>query len=336
VNGIRPGEGAAPVRRRACSRPPTTRRRKRSPPRSGDAAIRPSPETLRNTRAKLADGLGRLFGVSRELDEKFLADLEAVLYSGDLGPTGLAVLETLRAEYRERKLKTTGDVHARLRALLRAKLGAEEPELRLAASGPPRAGDRRTPASRRAPSLRGGRRMVAACDTFRAAAVEQLATWAKRIDVPLVKKEAGADPAAVAFDAAALALEQAVDVLIVDTAGRLHTRDDLMAELGKVRRVLDKKIPGAPHETLLVLDGTTGQNAIRQAEVFTQVVPLTGVVLAKLDGTARGGAVVSIRDRLGIPVRFVGTGEKQDDLEAFDPERFLDALLEGPAEPTPS
>jgi fused signal recognition particle receptor len=302
-------------------------------------------ETLRNTRAKLADGLGRLFGVSRELDDKFLADLEAVLYSGDLGSTGLAALETLRAEYRERKLKTTGDVHVRLRALLRAKLGAGEPELRFAASGPTvvlvvgvNGSGKTTSVAKLARHLKQGGRsvMVAACDTFRAAAVEQLATWAKRIDVPLVKKEAGADPAAVAFDAAALALEQAVDVLIVDTAGRLHTRDDLMAELGKVRRVLDKKIPGAPHETLLVLDGTTGQNAIRQAEVFTQVVPLTGVVLAKLDGTARGGAVVSIRDRLGIPVRFVGTGEKQDDLEAFDPDRFLDALLEGPAEPTPS
>jgi fused signal recognition particle receptor len=143
-----------------------------------------------------------------------------------------------------------------------------------------------------------------------------------------VKKAAGADPAAVAFDGAAAAVEQKMDVLVVDTAGRLHTRDDLMAELGKVRRVLDKKIPGAPHETLLVLDATTGQNAIRQAEVFTQVVPLTGVVLAKLDGTARGGAVVSIRDRLGIPVRFVGVGEQATDLEPFDPESFLDALLQ--------
>ena len=299
-------------------------------------------ETLRNTRAKLADGLGRLFGVARELDDAFLAELEAVLYSGDLGPTGHAALETLRGEYRERKLKTTADVRARLRELLKAKLGEPPSGLKRPASGPAvilvvgvNGSGKTTSVAKLARLLKSEGRsvIVAACDTFRAAAVEQLATWAQRIGVPVVRKEAGADPAAVAFDAAAQAAAGAVDFLIVDTAGRLHTRDDLMAELGKVRRVLDKKIPGAPHETLLVLDGTTGQNAIRQAEVFTQVVPLTGVLLAKLDGTARGGAVVSIRERLGIPVRFVGTGEKQDDLEPFDVERFLDALLEGPAEP---
>jgi fused signal recognition particle receptor len=299
-------------------------------------------DTLRNTRAKLSDGLKSLFGIERKLDDAFLSELEAVLYSADLGPTGLAVLEALRGEYRERKLKTTDDVRVRLRELLRRKLGDPPAELARAAAGPTVVlvvgvnGSGKTTSVAKLARLcqRAGRSVsVAACDTFRAAAVEQLALWAQRLDVPVVRKEAGADPAAVAFDAAVDAVAQNRDVLIVDTAGRLHTRDDLMAELGKVRRVLDKKIPGAPHETLLVLDGTTGQNAIRQAEVFTQVVPLTGVVLAKLDGTARGGAVVSIRDRLGIPVRFVGTGERADDLEPFDPERFLDALLERPEEP---
>jgi fused signal recognition particle receptor len=299
-------------------------------------------ETLRNTRAKLADGLGRLFGVARELDDAFLAELEAVLYSGDLGSTGREVLDALRGEYRERKLRTTDDVRARLRALLRARLGEGDPELRRAASGPTVVlvvgvnGSGKTTSvaklARRCQAA-GAKVVVAACDTFRAAAVEQLTLWARRLAIPVVSKDAGADPAAVAFDAAARAQDEGADFLIVDTAGRLHTRDDLMAELGNVRRVLDKKIAGAPHETLLVLDGTTGQNAIRQAEVFTQVVPLTGVVLAKLDGTARGGAVVSIRDRLGIPVRFVGTGEQPDDLEPFDAGRFLDALLEGSAEP---
>lgn len=302
-------------------------------------------ESLRNTRAKLADGLGRLFGIARELDDAFLAELEAVLYSGDLGPTGHDVLDVLRREYRERRLRTTSDVRARLRELLKAKLGEPPADLKRPASGPAvvlivgvNGSGKTTSVAKLARRLKvaGSSVMVAACDTFRAAAVEQLATWAQRIDVPVVRKQAGADPAAVAFDAASLAAEQGIDFLIVDTAGRLHTRDDLMAELGKVRRVLDRKIPGAPHETLLVLDGTTGQNAIRQAEVFTQVVPLTGVLLAKLDGTARGGAVVSIRERLGIPVRFVGTGEKQDDLEPFDVERFLDALLEGAAEPSSS
>jgi fused signal recognition particle receptor len=294
-------------------------------------------DSLRRTREKLAGGLSRLFGLKREIDDAFLAELESVLFSGDLGTAGLAVIEQLRGEYRERKLKTTEDVRARLRELLRSRLGTPESELRRATSGPTvvlvvgvNGSGKTTSVAKLAKrcQLSGRKVMVAACDTFRAAAVEQLATWAQRLDVAIVRKEAGADPAAVAFDGAAAAVAQGMDVLIVDTAGRLHTRDDLMQELGKVRRVLDKKIPGAPHETLLVLDATTGQNAIRQAEVFTQVVPLTGVILAKLDGTAKGGAVVSIRERLGIPVRFAGVGERPDDFEPFDPERFLDALLE--------
>ncbi len=297
-------------------------------------------DSLKKTRERLAGGLSRLFGLQRELDDAFLAELEAVLHSGDLGTTGLDVLNALRADYRERRLKTTDDVRVRLRALLREKLGAPRSELALAPGGPTvvlvvgvNGSGKTTSVAKLASRLaRDGKKvMVAACDTFRAAAVEQLSLWAERVGVPIVKPAAnqlGADPAAVAFDAAVAALAQAIDVLVVDTAGRLHTREDLMAELGKVRRILARKIPGAPHETLLVLDATTGQNAIRQAEVFTQVVPLSGVILAKLDGTARGGAVVSIRDRLGIPVCFVGVGETADDLEPFDPERFLDALLE--------
>jgi len=292
--------------------------------------------SLQKTREKLAGGLSRLFGIARELDEAFLAELESVLFAGDLGPAALDVLGVLRAEYRDRRLKTTGEVRERLRDLLRRKLGDAPPALRVAASGPTvilvvgvNGSGKTTSVAKLARALaRDGRRvMVAACDTFRAAAIEQLALWAGRVGVPVVSKAAGSDPAAVAFDAAAAAVAQGVDALVVDTAGRLHTRDDLMAELGKVRRVLEKRIPEAPHETLLVLDATTGQNAIRQAEVFTQVVPLTGVLLAKLDGTARGGAVISIRERLGIPVRYVGVGEGVDDLEPFDPERFLDALL---------
>ena len=294
-------------------------------------------ESLRRTREKLAGGFSKLFGLKRELDDAFLAELEALLFAGDLGPAALDVIAKLRAEYRERLLKSTGDVRTRLRALLREKLGAPDSELARAASGPTvvlvvgvNGSGKTTSVAKlaRRCQLAGRKVMVAACDTFRAAAVEQLATWAQRVGVAIVRKEQGADPAAVAFDGAAAAVAQGIDVLIVDTAGRLHTRDDLMQELGKVRRVLDKKIPGAPHETLLVLDATTGQNAIRQAEVFTQVVPLTGVILAKLDGTAKGGAVISIRERLGIPVRFAGIGEKADDFEPFDPERFLDALLE--------
>ena len=184
-------------------------------------------DSLRNTRAKLADGLGRLFGVARELDDAFLAELEAVLYSGDLGPTGHAALETLRGEYRERKLKTTADVRARLRELLKAKLGEPAAELKRPASGPSvllvvgvNGSGKTTSVAKLARLLKGEGRsvVVAACDTFRAAAVEQLATWAQRIGVAVVKKQAGADPAAVAFDAASQAVADAVDFLIVDTA----------------------------------------------------------------------------------------------------------------------
>ena len=296
-------------------------------------------DTLRKTRDKLAGGLDALLVIERDLDDDFLRELESALYAGDLGSTGHEILGAMRAEYQERKLRRTSEVRAKLRALLRAKLGDVPKGLAFAASGPTvvlivgvNGSGKTTSAAKLAKrlSLDGKKVMLAACDTFRAAAVEQLSQWAARVGVPIVKPKVddqGTDPAAIAFDAATAAQAQGIDVLIVDTAGRLHTREDLMAELGKVRRVLDKRIPGAPHETFLVLDATTGQNAIRQAEVFTQVVPLTGVVLAKLDGTARGGAVVSIRDRLGIPVRYVGTGEKADDLEPFDPERFLDALL---------
>jgi fused signal recognition particle receptor len=169
--------------------------------------------------------------------------------------------------------------------------------------------------------------IVAACDTFRAAAVEQLSIWASRIDVPIIKHAQGSDPAAVAFDACDAALARHIDVLIVDTAGRLHTQDHLMRELTKIRRVIEKRIPNAPHEVLLVLDATTGQNAIRQAEEFLKAVHVTGIFLAKLDGTAKGGIVIAIRHQLNLPVKFVGIGEKPADIQPFDPDSFVEALF---------
>ena len=175
--------------------------------------------------------------------------------------------------------------------------------------------------------------VLGACDTFRAAAVEQLSIWSERIGVPIVKQKEGVDPAAVAFDTVAYAQEHNTEFALIDTAGRLHTREDLMAQLGKLKRVIEKRVPTGPHETLLVLDATTGQNAIRQAEHFTEVIPLTGVVLAKLDGTARGGSVISIRDQLQLAVRFVGLGEGPDDFEPFDSSQFLDAILQADAPP---
>ena len=169
--------------------------------------------------------------------------------------------------------------------------------------------------------------MVAACDTFRAAAVEQLIIWAERIGVQIVKHQMGSDPAAVAFDACDAAIARNIDVLIIDTAGRLHTQDHLMRELMKIRKVVEKRIPGAPHEVLLVLDATTGQNAIKQAEEFGKAVKVTGIFLAKLDGTAKGGIVVAIRQELGLPVKFVGIGERPEDMEVFDPETFVEAMF---------
>jgi fused signal recognition particle receptor len=169
--------------------------------------------------------------------------------------------------------------------------------------------------------------MLAAGDTFRAAAVDQLTIWADRIGVEIVKHKMGSDPAAVAYDAAEAAKNRGIDVLIVDTAGRLHTQDHLMRELTKIRDVVSKRIDGAPHEVLLVLDATTGQNAILQAQHFGKAINVTGIILSKLDGTAKGGVVIAIRDQLNIPVKFIGLGETPQDIETFDPQRFVDALF---------
>lgn len=170
--------------------------------------------------------------------------------------------------------------------------------------------------------------MLAAADTFRAAAVEQLTMWSQRLGCPIVTRPSGTDPASVAFAGCEEALKAGVDVLVIDTAGRLHNQSNLMKELEKIRRVIDKKIPGAPHECLLVIDATTGQNGLNQAEHFSKAANCTGIVLAKLDGTAKGGVTVAIRQRMGIPVKYVGVGEQIDDLELFNPDNFVDALFD--------
>src|SRR5207302_1968652 len=169
--------------------------------------------------------------------------------------------------------------------------------------------------------------LVAACDTFRAAAVEQLTIWSERIGCEIVKNAQGSDPASVAHDACDKAKARGFDILIVDTAGRLHTQAHLMRELEKIHRIVTKQIEGAPHEVLLVLDATTGQNAIMQAEMFKKTVQCTGIILAKLDGTAKGGAIFAIKQKLGLPVKFIGVGEKLDDLEVFEPEAYVEALF---------
>lgn len=170
--------------------------------------------------------------------------------------------------------------------------------------------------------------LLGAADTFRAAAIEQLELWADRVGVPVVKHKAGSDPGAVAHDAVAAAKSRGTDIVIIDTAGRLHNKAHLMQELGKVRRVIDKELPGAPHETLLVLDGTTGQNGVSQADAFLQAVKVTGMIVTKLDGTAKGGVILSIMRQFDIPVKFIGVGEGADDLIPFDPAAYLDTLFE--------
>jgi fused signal recognition particle receptor len=173
----------------------------------------------------------------------------------------------------------------------------------------------------------GKRPLMVAADTFRAAAVEQLSAWASRVGCEIVRQAAGSDPAAVVYDGLAAARSRGADVVIVDTAGRLHTQVNLMNELAKVRRVIERQVPGGPHETLLVIDATTGQNGLRQAQVFAEAVAVTGVVLTKLDGTAKGGIVIAIREELGIPIKLIGVGERLEDLRPFDPDEFARALF---------
>jgi fused signal recognition particle receptor len=291
---------------------------------------------LSKTRERLAAGLSRLFTLGRKLDEELLDQLEEVLYTADLGPTGAEVVEELKTAYRRKQIREASEVLPYLRRQLLARLADGSAELARAAQGPTvvlvvgvNGSGKTTSLAKLAHLLasRGERVLVGAGDTFRAAAVEQLARWCERIGVDLIKQASGADPAAVAFDACAAAVARGVDYLILDTAGRLHTQRNLMEELRKIVRVVARQIPGAPHETLLVLDATTGQNAIRQAQEFMAAAEVTGLVLAKMDGTAKGGAVFGIRERVRLPVKFVGVGEQLEDLEPFDAEAFVDAVL---------
>ncbi len=292
---------------------------------------------LKKTRDVLTAGLGHLFSIGRKLDEAFLEELEEVLYNSDLGPVGTKVVEDLKAAWKRREVKETAEVPAFLRRRLVAMLQGSEGSLAHATDGPTvilvvgvNGAGKTTSIAKLANWLQqqGRTVMVGAGDTFRAAAVEQLTLWAGRLGIPIVKQATGADPAAVAFDAVSAAIARKVDYLILDTAGRLHTQKNLMTELEKIVRVVKKNLPTAPHETLLVLDGTTGQNAIRQASEFARSAPVTGLILAKMDGTAKGGAVFGIRDVLPVPVKFLGVGEGIDDLEPFRVEPYVDAILD--------
>lgn len=289
---------------------------------------------LARTRALLARGLAALSG-RPDLDDEALEKLEELLISADVGVRAATELAEHLRDVARRDGKDA-DLRAALATEIRQRLG-EPAELAPVRQGEPLAilvvgvngsGKTTTIGKLAARYTREGHTvLLSAGDTFRAGAIEQIKVWGDRSGVPVVAGQDGGDPAAVTFDACQSALARGVDVLICDTAGRLQAQKPLMDELGKVMRVMDKALPGAPHEVLLVLDATIGQNALSQARVFKEVVGVTGVALTKLDGTAKGGVVVAVRDELGIPVKLVGLGEGIEDLRPFDPDAFVDALL---------
>jgi fused signal recognition particle receptor len=288
---------------------------------------------LTNTRT-IFGGLATLFRLRGRVDKAFLAELERTLYRADAGGETVEIVERVRQAFQDKEI--TGDVEAFVKQQLKDRLTSPEDGIHYATSGPTvvliagvNGSGKTTSIAKLAKRCmdEGKKVIVAACDTFRAAAVEQLTIWSQRLGCDIVKGTQGSDPASVAHDACEKAKARNFDVLIVDTAGRLHTQTHLMRELEKIRRVVQKQIEGAPHEVLLVLDATNGQNAIMQAESFKKAIECTGIILAKLDGTAKGGAIFGIKQRLGLPVKFIGVGEKLEDLEVFDPEAYVEALF---------
>ena len=270
----------------------------------------------------LFSGVASLFRLRGRVDRDFLAELEKRLYLADVGTAATAdIVERVRQAYLDKEI--SGDVEAFVKQQLKELVSTDGGGLRWNLAGPTvvmvagvnGSGKTTSIAKLARRCMEDGKKvMVAACDTFRAAAVEQLTIWSQRLGCEIVKNEQGSDPASVAHDACEKAKARGFDVVIVDTAGRLHTQAHLMRELEKIFRVVGKQIPGAPHEVLLVLDATTGQNAITQAEMFKKTVQCSGIILAKLDGTAKGGAIFAIKRKLGLPVKFIGVGEKLEDL----------------------
>ena len=294
-------------------------------------------EGLQKTRASLTSGLKAVFSFRGKISQEQLDTLEEIMIAADMGvETVTSLLAQVRQAWKQHEIETTDQLQDYLKSHLKTLLGQEEAGIGHAETPPTvilvagvNGSGKTTSIAKLAHHFKsqGGKVLVAASDTYRAAAVEQLSIWAERIGVDIVRHQRGADPGAVAYDACEAAVARGIDVLIVDTAGRLHTERNLMRELEKIRRVLAKKIPDAPHEVILVLDATTGQNAVAQAQQFKEAIEVTGIFLAKLDGTAKGGIVVAIKDRLGIPVKFIGLGEKLTDIQPFDPDTFVEALF---------
>lgn len=272
----------------------------------------------------------------KKIDEGTLEDLEETLIASDVGVKAASeIIGVLSEKAKKGEVTDYSDIKGYLKEEMTLMLGPFRPlvikEVRpfvILAVGVNGVGKTTTIGKLAGMFASEGKSvLLAAADTFRAAAIEQLEIWADRTDSQIVKHQSGSDPAAVAFDAIEAAKARKIDIVIVDTAGRLHTKSHLMEELKKVKRVIDKAIPGAPHETLLVVDATTGQNALRQADTFNSAIGVTGIALTKLDGTAKGGIVFAINKEFGIPIRFIGVGERVDDLRSFNPKEFIDALF---------
>jgi len=293
-------------------------------------------EGLRRTRELMDDGLDALLAVPRPVDEALLEELEDALIAADIGASAAATfVDRVREENRRSGVVTSQDVKALLRTFLEQTLaGAAAPLdvdarptviLMLGVNG----AGKTTSTGKLAAALKAAGKtvMIAAADTFRAAAIEQLEEWGRRAQVDVIRQAAGADPAAVVFDAAKAAQARGVDALLIDTAGRLHTKSNLMDELIKLKKVVARQIPGAPHESLMVIEAPTGQNGLQQAKMFHEAIGLSGLVLTKLDGTAKGGIVIRIHEEIGVPIKLIGVGEQIEDLQPFDPKTFVAALV---------
>jgi fused signal recognition particle receptor len=305
-------------------------------------------EGFRKTREVVAEGIQQVLQTHKEIDESLYEDLEAVLLRGDVGPTTTtALLQKLRQKVKEERIEDPAALRAAMREIVEGILHRGDAALSRLDSAESGEGDptvllivgvngvgKTTSLAKLAFRVQQAGRvpLIVASDTFRAAASEQLEVWAKRLDVQIVRSRTGADPGAVAFDGIQAARARGATVVLVDTAGRLQTKGNLMEELKKIHRVCGKALPGAPHETILVLDATIGQNAISQAKLFSEAVPIDSILLAKLDGTSKGGVILAIANELQIPVRYAGVGEKAGDLIDFDPALFADELVGESAE----
>jgi fused signal recognition particle receptor len=294
---------------------------------------------LSKTRSAFAGKLDRLFLGRKELTDDLLDELEEILFTSDMGvATTQELLESVKEKAARKELKDPEKLKSALRDHILSFLEVPTMEHPEPAPGEPsvilvvgvNGVGKTTTVGKAAHSfkLQGKKTMLVAADTFRAAAIEQLVIWGERVGAEVIKQTAGADPSAVVFDALNAAISRKFDVVLVDTAGRLHTKTNLMEELKKIYRVTARKLPGAPHEVWLVLDATTGQNAISQAQIFNEALGITGIILTKLDGTAKGGIVVGISHQLGMPITHIGIGEKLEDLRPFSPPDFVSAIFD--------